>query len=129
MIIVSVCRTLDNLGGSNFSICMSLEEAAPIYAESNEEHIASAVASRELAPTNFYAPPQQNGNPGPAAESGEATTQTQDRSRKRSRSDSDFSEIGEEDAGSDFDAGISADSDDSINRYFVSINLTRPGSL
>ena len=98
---------------------MSLEEAAPANAESNGEHVANTIASKELAPSSFYAPERQNGNSGPAAELEAAAAEPRDGSRKRSRRDSDFSEIEEEDAGSDFYAGDSADSDDSFLRCRV----------
>lgn len=103
---------------------MSLKHSVPVHADSNGENMANPIASRELAPSSFYAPEPQNGNAGPAAEFEEKNVEDQDRSRKRSRTDSDFSEVEEEDAGSDFDAGDSADSDNSFDRYKVFMKCT-----
>ena len=114
----------------HFSCMSAVEHEVPSHAESNgkdiqsnRENIKDTMAARELAPSNFYAPQRQNGTASPASEVQEAVTESKGRQRKRSRSESEFSEIDEEDAGSDFDVGDSADSDDSFSRCLPRIML------
>ena len=96
---------------------MSVLDAALAHAEGNGEYSGSAILAKELPPSNFYRPDQQNGNLGPAAELEESAAEPVEKRQKRSRSESDFSATEEEDVGSDFDAAGNSDSDDSFSRY------------
>ena len=87
--------------------------------EQNGGPAKEVITTRELAPVNFYpseVPKTESKAPSEAAGPREPVP-AKVPPRKRPRSDSDLSDVAEEDAGSDFEADASANSDDSFNRY------------
>lgn len=98
-------------------------------------HTNKPDAYRELAPRIFY-PSQQQQQQEPTIQHGNGAADSLPKKpavkaatrRKRIREDSDFSDLAEEDAGSDFDVGDDADSDDSFNRYRTIYQGQVPGT-